>query len=430
MSSFLLPDVGEGLDEARVVRWLAAPGDMVVADQPIAEIETAKAVVEIPVPVGGKVLTLGAAEGDTLAVGAVLATIELDDVPTPSAFGAASPIHDVGSDAVSTASSPHAFEQVADFAGATSKPEVATGRGRAALRPAASPVVRQYARTVGIDLTGMIGTGPNARIRREDVQAAAANAAELARNEPHVNGPAPGEERAAADARSGIPFKGVRREIAKSTTQTWQTVPHIFDWRIANASELLRLRLQLRAARPELASLSVFALLARIAMTALHRHPILNATLDEQAASITMHDHINLGIATAGPTGLVVPVLKDAYACDLAQLADALRRLVQAAQDRRLRPQDLAGGTFTINNLGTLGATFGSPLLRVGESGTAAFGKIQDGVIAQDGQPVVVPTIGVTLCGDHRVLDGADLCSFANTVVELIEHPNLLLAGM
>lgn len=464
---FRLPDVGEGLDEAEIVQWLVERGQRVEADQIVVSVETAKAVVDLPVPVGGTIHTLGAQEGQVVAVGGVLLAVLVGDDHVTGHRTAPEKPDETGHEqtpglarsGVPVPVSPQPAAAEADTVDSSRSETIASAR-----RPLAPPVVRQLARKLGVDLSTVNGTGPSGRITRGDVeQAAHPDPPESATvTSPSLSGPSdsrlsdprlsdpglpmvptvlaspmspvppPTARTRPTDVAAGtrIPFTGVRREVAKSTTSSWQSVPHIFDWRIADVTALLQLRDELRSFRPDLRDLGILPLLVRVAIAALRRHPILNSTLDEERREIVVHDHINLGVATAGPTGLVVPVLPDAGARDLAGLADGIRTLVEAARQRRLRVHDLTGATFTINNLGPLGASFGSPILRIGESGTVAFGKIEDRVVPRDGAPVVAPTMGVTVAGDHRVLDGAELCAFAGTMVELLERPALLVGDL
>ncbi|MEU8246865.1 dihydrolipoamide acetyltransferase family protein [Nonomuraea sp. NPDC048916] len=415
---FKLPDVGEGLEEAEIIEWHVRPGDTVGADQVVVSVETAKSVVELPIPVGGRIATVCGEAGTVVPVGGVLMAVTTD-------------------------------AESADVLGLTVAEDSAPGRGEAttsrarstavlgptaaprALRIKASPLVRRMAKERGVDLDVVTASGPNGRVTRADLERHVAEASATTARPPAD--PAIERKRRTepgGGASSSVPFRGVRARIASVLTESIKTVPHIYDWRTTDVSALLDLKRRLAGMRPEGHRLSLVSLLARITLAGLRRHPILNARLDVVAGRIHIDGVVDLGLAIAGPEGLVVPVVKNAHALTLTELNDELRRLTDGALDRTLPVSDMGRATFTVNNLGPLGADHGSPLLRVGEAGAVAFGAVRDGVVAREGRAVVAPTMGVTVVGDHRVLDGSDLCAFTNTILRFIEEPDLLLTEL
>jgi pyruvate/2-oxoglutarate dehydrogenase complex dihydrolipoamide acyltransferase (E2) component len=387
---FRLPDVGEGTATADILAWHVAEGETVREHDVLVEVQTDKAAVDIPAPASGTVARHGAAEGESLAVGAVLAVIE-------TAGGEAAPVAAAG-DAPAEAG-----REEAPMAAAGDAPVGAAGAPADAVsaRPLASPATRALARELGVDLRAVSGSGPHGRITREDVEAASTRSP-----------PASGQT---------VPLRGLRRAIARSLTEAWRTVPHITDYREADATALLRLRDQGLAPTP---------VLIKLAATALARHPYVNASIDLEREEITLHANVDVGVATATAEGLVVPVVRDATNRSIDEIAGEVKRLTERAQANRLRSEDLAGGTFTVNNYGTLGIWLGTPIVVPPQVANLGIGAIRDQVVAVDGQPVVRSTVALAVSADHRVLDGHTLAAFVTDVVELMEQPTRLLGGL
>jgi pyruvate/2-oxoglutarate dehydrogenase complex dihydrolipoamide acyltransferase (E2) component len=389
---FRLPDVGEGIAGAEILEWLVAEGDRVEEHQDIVQIQTDKAVVEVPSPATGVVARLCAAEGDTVEVGAPLVVIDAAGEATPPAPPQV---------AVSREASP----QVA-----------ASGEAP----PLAAPSTRRLAREMGVDLNGVDGTGPGGRIRPEDVERAAES----------PGGERPGVGEAATP--EVLPLRGTRRTIAQTLTKAWLEVPRVIDYREVDATALQRSRAALQRRARERGdealakALTPAPLIVRAAVQAATNHPYVNASIDMQAETITLHRHYNVGIAAAGPDGLTVPVIHDADKRGLADLAREIASLAQAARERRLKPDQLAGATLTVNNFGSLGTWLGTPIVRPPEVVNVGAGAIRDRVVAVDGEPVVRPTLVLCVAADHRVLDGDTLAAYVTEVAALLEDPVLL----
>lgn len=360
---FTFPDVGEGIDGGELVEWHVSEGQLVSEDDPMADVQTDKATVTIPCPTTGRVLELRFEVGDVVPVGAVMAVFEVQD-GRPQAM-------------------PH-------------RPSATSPA-----RPQASPAVRRRAAELGIDLAEVRGSGPRGRIELADL-----------------------ESRVGGDL--NIPLRGVRRAIARTMTEAWRTIPHIIDYREADATELLRWCARLRETAPDdtlRRALTVTPLLLRIAVTALRHHPYLNASIDMEREQITLHRSCHVGIATAAPDGLVVPVLRDADAKSVWELAHEVAELTAAARERRLRPEQLSRGTFTLNNYGALGVWLGTPIIRPGEVANLGVGRVQERAAVRDGKVVVAPVVALSVSADHRVLDGHTLAAFVSDVIALIENP-------
>jgi pyruvate dehydrogenase E2 component (dihydrolipoamide acetyltransferase) len=375
---FRLPDVGEGMATAEILEWLVAEGDRVTEHQDLVQIQTDKAVVEIPSPATGVVTKLCAAVGDTVDVGALIVVIEAQsdatpDRPTTPAPPRAAPVEEA------------------------SPPEAAEGEAPPVAAPTlAAPSTRRLARDLGVDLHGLQGTGPEGRIVPDDVERVAEGR---------------GEERQG----EVVPLRGTRRVIAHTLTRAWREVPRIIDYREVDATALLALRARL--------ALTPAPLIVRAAVIAARDHPYVNASVDLERETITLHRHYHVGIAAAGPDGLTVPVVHDADRLTLAELADEITALAQAARAGRLRPEQLAGATLTVNNFGSLGTWLGTPIVRPPEVLNLGVGAIRDRVVAVDGAPVVRPTLVLSVAADHRVLDGDTLAAYVTRVASLLEDP-------
>ncbi|TMM02498.1 MAG: 2-oxo acid dehydrogenase subunit E2 [Actinobacteria bacterium] len=373
---FRFPDVGEGIDAGELIEWYVSEGQVVREDEPMADVQTDKATVTIPCPTSGRVLELRVKVGELVPVGTVMAVFEPERAAEPPAV---------------SSGSAHA---------ATPKPPRAAPAATPKA-PLASPAVRKRASELGIDLAAVEGSGPGGRIELEDLG--------------HPGSPA-----------RLVPLRGVRRTIARTMTEAWRTIPHIIDYREVDATALIRWRDQMRdrADGERLRrALTITPLLVRVAAEGLRRHPCVNASIDMEREEIALHGEYNIGIATAAPDGLLVPVVRNADAKQLFDLALEVAELTTAARERRLRPEQLAGGTFTLNNYGPLGVWLGTPIIKPGEVANLGVGRVQDRPVALDGQVAVRPIVTLAVAGDHRVLDGHTLGAFVSDVVAMIEDP-------
>ena len=443
---FRLPDVFEGTAEAEIVEWKVAVGDDVREDQPLVDVETDKAVVTIPCPTDGVVLKLSAEPGEMLPVGGLLAVFGDrseaveggGDAPMEKPVSAAYPTREsaglAGAPAAAEAGPARARDPerapVAGDGAMLGPPTAAAAAAAAVGRPLAAPAVRKLARERGIDLGALPGSGPGGRIVREDVLAAGAAPA-AGRGEA-----APAGVPEAPRADEVVPLRGLRRTIARNMTQSWQTVPHIVDFREVDATALIETRRDLRgraeaSGDEELAAaLTLMPLLAKIAATAALRHPGVNSSLDMEREEITRHGAVHLSVATSTPDGLLIPVVRDADRKSISTIAREVAVLVEAARARRLGREQLTGGTLTVNNYGSLGSPLSTPIIAPGQSANLGFGRLQERPVVRDGEIVVGPVLGLSCSGDHRVLDGADLAAYVNDVCAAIENPVLLLAEL
>ncbi len=407
---FLLPDIGSGLQEGEIVAWNVKVGDTVTSDGVLCEVETEKAVVEIPVPFDGVVLALGAVEGESIAVGEMLVVIGEESelgtqvVPTTTDLSAdAAPSVDVGPESSGVA--------------ATRPDEVAPVAGVAlTTRPRAMPLVRKLAKARGVDLGDIVGTGVGGRITRSDVEAATegAPAATASPEAPPVAVHAESERR---------PMSKMRRTIAAHMTAQWQQVPHITGNTDADAGRFLAAR---RALGERINRKVPFdALIIAAVIPALKQFPEMNATVDE--ADLVVHHRYDIGVAVGTEGGLMVPVVRDADRYSLADLIDVVADLAARALERKLTPDEMGGQTFTISNIGPVGADHATQIIPAGTTAIASFGRIRETAVVRNGQLAVGSMMAISGTFDHRAVDGVPAMRFLRTVVAAIEEPALML---
>ncbi|MEV0429009.1 dihydrolipoamide acetyltransferase family protein [Micromonospora sp. NPDC050495] len=470
---FLLPDLGEGLSEAEIVEWRVAVGDVVTVDQTVVEVETAKAVVDVPCPYAGRVVALHGAAGEVRPVGQPLITIapldgEAGDDPHATyreeeRAGSGNVLIGYGTGhggsgrrrrrpRLALASEPGAGtaaggtrEQPAP-AGVAAPTAAAANRRDATGRPAAgdagvpaqagpagaalviSPIVRRLARERGVDLASLRGTGPGGVIRRADVEAAlvapAARLAAVPDAPPAHVGLAP-----AADGDVVIPLTGIRKVIADKLSRSRREIPEVTIWVDVDATGLLATRAAINAATPD-APVSILALLARICLSGLRRYPQLNAHVDTEGQRIVQSAGVHLGIAAQTDRGLVVPVLRDAQRLTTRELAAALAETTAAARAGTLPPARLTGGTFTLNNYGVFGVDGSTPIINHPEAALLGVGRIVDKPWVVDGQLAVRKVTQLSLTFDHRVCDGGVAGGFLRHVADCVEQPALLVANV
>jgi pyruvate dehydrogenase E2 component (dihydrolipoamide acetyltransferase) len=409
---FRLPDVGEGIDAAELLEWKVAVGDAIREDDPLADVETDKAIVSLPSPATGTVAELRYEPGDRVPVHEVFAVIATE----------------VGADAERVAAAPPPAEVVPPRSVAA--PVVGPGAAAGVLdRPLASPATRRRARERGIDLRNVVGTGPHGRIRSEDLDRAAPAAATATPGFAAAGAPGPARET------TTIPLRGIRRTIAHRLTEAWQTIPHITDYREVDASRLveartaLRDRILKRGDEPLAKAMTYTPLIVKAVCQALAENPYANASVDIERDEITLHGAIHVGVATSAPDGLMVPVLHDADHLTLAEIAGRITELAAAARERRLAPDQLRGGTITVNNFGALGTWLGTPIIQPPQVVNLGIGRMERRPVVRGDEIVIRPILPLSASGDHRVLDGDTLAAFVNRVMELLEEPVLLLEG-
>ncbi|MFD4396814.1 dihydrolipoamide acetyltransferase family protein [Kitasatospora sp. NPDC058478] len=424
---FRLPDLGEGLTGAEVVRWLVEVGEVIAVDQPVVEVETAKAVVEVPCPYGGVVTARYGEEGEEIAVGAPLVTVAV--APADGASLLAEAAAGMLAEAAAEVERPLVGYGVAEpgkggrrrrVGGAVpvAVPVVVAApalvvRTVPGVVPVISPLVRRLAREQGVDLAALSGSGPDGLIMRADVERAVAVKAAA------PTAPAP-------VAREGVvPLRGLRKAVAEKLSRSHREIPAVTCWVDTDATELMLLRRQLNADPGP--KVSVLALLARICTVALARFPELNSIMTEDGSGIIRHSAVHLGFAAQGERGLVVPVVRDAHARTTEQLGEELGRLTEAARDGSLTPAELTGGTFTLNNYGVFGVDGSTPILNHPEAAMLGVGRIVAKPWVHEGELAVREVVQLSFTFDHRVCDGGTAGGFLRFVADCVERPGTLL---
>ena len=446
-TDFRLPDLGEGLPEAELVQWLVAEGDTVTLNQTIAEVETAKAVVELPSPYAGVVSALHAAAGDVVEVGSVLISFDIPgqetEAPEPEAKPAEvateeqnAPEEKAQPNLVGYGAAPRSSgrPQRRERSGARPPVGVDTAVLEAAPhdvipthepiealreRPRSTPPVRKLAKELGVDLALVEASGPTGLITRADVESFAARIEVLER-------PAPAQERAVdgADRTTRVPIRGVRKHTADAMVRSAFTAPHVTTFHTVDVTATSELIASLRADRSlDGHRIGVMAVAAKAVCLALMRHPSLNSRWDADAAEIVQHHYVNLGIAAATERGLVVPNIRDAEAMTLVELADEIGRLAEVARAGKTAPSQMSGGTFSITNVGVFGVDAGTPILNPGEAGILALGAVRRQPWEYRGEIALRDVMTLSLSFDHRLVDGEQGAKFLRDVADILREP-------
>ena len=459
LREFKLPDVGEGLTEADIVAWHVKPGEAVEDGQIIVEIETAKAVVELPCPWDGTVARLLAEEGQTVDVGVPIIAVEVGApdsaerapvsaaVPAESTAAAESvPEDEAGAHSVlvgygvktsattrrarrTAAGRPETAEVPTAAEVPVEPPEVPAEPGvAAAARVLAKPPVRKLAKDLGISLAELAGSGPDGSITRDDVQRAAA-ADTGVRSAGSGNGSRTATMATVPGGEERIPIRGVRKHMAAAMVSSAFTVPHVTEFLQVDVTETMSALRRVRELA-EFAELKVSPLLfaARALLIAVARHPLVNSSWDAAAEEIVVKHYVNLGIAVAAERGLIVPNIKRADALSLPELARSLQALTETGRAGKATPADLTGGTITITNGGVFGVDAGTPILTPGETAILAFGQVKDTPWVVDGQLAVRKACTLSLSFDHRIVDGELGSAVLRDIGAMLEDPVRMLA--
>ncbi len=464
---FILPDLGEGLTEAEIVAWLVAPGDEVAIDQPVVELESAKSVVQLPTPFAGVVESMGGEVGEVIHAGSVLMTlaavgaevepvaaespaVETADAEVPAAEPASE-----GSGAVligygtkqSTvtkrrATAPARFGRRPAAGGGSSAPRTASGGSRldASRRsPVVSPIVRRIAREHGFDASQLDGSGPDHLVMRRDVESfisdelgataapAATSTVPVAPAPAQAATPAPTSPQAGEGDRR-VPLDRTSRAAAAHFSRSRREIPEATVWMDVDATELLAARRQLQEATGE--RYGVTALVARFVVAGLRKHPSLNSSFDAEREELVLHAAVNLGLAAQTPRGLLVPVVHGAERMSLRELRDAIGARSEQAVAGAFPPAALTGGTFTLNNYGTLGVDGSAAIINHPEAAMLGIGRLVERPWVVDGELAVRTVTELTISFDHRVCDGAEAAAFLTFVARCIERPVSVLAEL
>jgi len=411
---FKFPDIGEGLTEGEIVRWLVKEGDEIKEGQPLVEVETDKALAEIPSPKTGVILKILAKEKEIVKVGQVIVVFgEKGETlaappPRPKSVGVVGELEEAPEEAPSVV--------------AKAEPVKTALVSEHAL---ATPVVRALAKELGVDINKVQGTGLEGRVLEKDVRQFVEGKEKPVQE---VKKPTKVKKYDLYGYVERIPLKGVRRSIAKAMVKSKYTAPHVTAMDEADVTALWKIReKEKKAAEKKETKLTILPFIIKAVIAGLSEHPYLNASLDDENEEIILKKYFNIGVATDTTEGLMVPVVKNAKDKSILQLAEELTRLAAKARDRTIDLADLKGGTFTISNYGALGGIYATPIINYPEVAILGVGKIKDTPVVRNGKLVVRKILSLSLSFDHRVVDGGEGARFLNTVITRLEDPDLIL---
>ncbi|MSQ89865.1 MAG: 2-oxo acid dehydrogenase subunit E2 [Phycisphaerales bacterium] len=436
-SHFLLPDLGEGLVEAELIRWLVKAGETVKESQPMAEMQTDKALVEVPSPWAGTITELCGKEGDIIKVAAVLVRYTASTVTTKSATVAAvasapppacvsgqvaAAVKGASEDQGTVVGSMQGTLSVSTrFARRESEHEVV----KVAAKALATPAVRRIARELSIDINTVGGTGRGGRVTATDV-ASSASAPKTGSASGFVARAVPAPAKLPPVDKDGvsqrIPFRGMRRKIAEALARSVQTAVHFTAMDEADVTQLDIKRREYSRVIGEKMSMLPFVMIA--VCRALRTFPSLNANVDDAANEILIKGVINLGVAVDTDSGLMVPVIRDADRLSAVELGKSIRTLASKCKDRSISREESLGGTFTISNVGSYGGMFATPIINYPEVAILAAGRARERVLVKDGKFYAGLVLPLSISCDHRVVDGAESVRFLNEVIRLLENPH------
>ncbi len=447
MFSFKLPDIGEGVQEGEIVRWLKAEGDAVDEDEPFVEVMTDKATVELTSPRQGTIGKLYFAEGDIAHVGQVIADIDDGGNSGGAPAAAAEAKVEVAEKAPAEEKEEKTLFELPKESAKASKRIARRGAGGApaavsvpqvpqvpaGYKATAAPAVRRFAREQDVDINQVLGTGPNGRVVREDIELfLAGGAAAPAAAAGEAVGPAfdySGVKYSLhPDLEERVPLRGLRRTISKAMARSMYTAPHFTYVAELDADKLVELR---TASKPHAeargVAMTYLPFIVKAAVAALKQHPDVNVALDENAQEIVKKSYYNIGIATATDAGLIVPVVHDADKKNMFDIAAEIADLSERTRNMKAKPEELSGSTFTITSLGKIGGVLATPIINYPEVAIMGIHELKQVPVVKDGQIVIGWRMNLSFSFDHRIVDGYNGALFANTLIRYLENPSLLL---
>ncbi len=431
-----LPELGEGVMEGELIKWLVKPGDTVKPDQPVAEIMTDKATVEVPSPIAGTVKELKFKAGDVIAVEKVILTLEGEGTtaqatavtkPTPTQTATATPAKAITTPNYATTNTTTPFSG-AQLDASTIQPPVAD------FKTLATPSTRRLAREMNVDINALSGSGLAGRVTREDVLASGGGLETY-------SSPSNGTYKTPAIPKSGpvaatetderVPLRGIRKKIAENMQMAKHIIPHFTLMDEAEVTELVALRDSLKSEAEALGTKITYLPFVMKALIATCRQfPMFNASIDDAAAEIVYKKHFNIGFAADTPNGLVVPVIKNANHKTILEISREILDLAKRARDGKLKPEEMKGATITVTNIGSVGGTYATPIINHPEVAILGMYKISDRLVLNDGKVSSVKVMNFTITADHRLIDGAVAANFLKAFITKIQKPGMLLLEM
>ncbi|WP_436663841.1 dihydrolipoamide acetyltransferase family protein [Alicyclobacillus acidoterrestris] len=420
-----LPELGEGLHEGRISKWLVKPGDKIEEDDAIAEVENDKSLVELPSPVSGTVKELKVSEGTTSVVGDILMIIEVEG-DVPAAAQAAKAEHDA-----SNAPAPAAQAQQPAQAAPASAAASASVKS-SAHDVLATPGVRKYAREQGIDITNVTGTGNHGKVTKEDIDKFVAGGdqtvAAAATDTAETAAPTRVTQISGEEVEERVPLPMIRQAIAKAMVKSAYTAPHVTLIDEVDVTELVKLRKEIKPLAAERGTkITYLPFIVKAMIAALRQSPQLNSTLDEEKQELVLKHYYHIGIATDTDRGLLVPVVRHADKKNMWAIADEINDLATRGRAGKLAPNEMRGSTISITNIGSAGGLYFTPIINYPEVAILGVGRITEKPVIRDGEFAVGQMMSLSLSFDHRVIDGALGQRFMNDIKRLLENPRLLL---
>ena len=421
IKDFVLPDIGEGIVECELVKWLIREGDLIAEDQPVAEVMTDKALVEIPAPHSGRVSKLYYQEGETARVHSPLFAVEMeaegsdsgrDENEAPAGGGMQTQEQ--------TAAAPETSAESVDSGAGGGTPPSEGAIRRSAKRIPASPAVRRMVRELNLDLADIPGSGKDGRVLKEDIVRFR-----------QQGGKTPAESRgAAASGEVRVePIRGVQAVMARRMAEAASTIPHFTYGDEVDITDLVALRETLKAhAEKEGVRLTLMPFIMKALALAVQAYPLLNSQVDDNCTEIRYQPHCNIGVAVDTPSGLIVPNVKQVERLSIMAIARELERLTSAAREGRVNQEDLRGGTISISNIGALGGTYASPIISKPEVAIVALGRMQRlPRFDADGVVVARNVMHISWSGDHRIIDGGTMARFSNLWKDYLQSPSAMM---
>nr|BFD65817.1 dihydrolipoyllysine-residue acetyltransferase [Bdellovibrio sp. HAGR004] len=426
-----LPELGEGVTEGELVKWLIKPGDSVKADQAIAEVLTDKATVEVPTPVAGLVKELKFKAGEVVKVGSTMITLEsaggAASAPAPAA-PSAGPVQPAPAHSAATAAKAAPAATASTSAGIF--PPVADSK------VLATPATRRLAREMGVDINSLTGTGLAGRVTREDVMASGGGAAPAAaKSAPAAAGsisiPKPSYQGPAGAAEERVPLIGIRKKIAENMQRSKHVIPHFTIMDEAKVDAMVALREGLKDhAEKNGTKITYLPIVMKALIATIREFPMFNASIDDAAGEIVYKKYFNLGFAADTPNGLVVPVIKNADQKSILEISKEILDLSKRARDGKLKPDEMKGATITVTNIGSIGGTYATPVINHPEVAILGMYKIDEKVVLKNGQVSAIKVMNYSMTADHRLIDGAVAARFLAAFIGRIENPGKLLVEL
>jgi pyruvate dehydrogenase E2 component (dihydrolipoamide acetyltransferase) len=448
-TEFKFPDVGEGISEGVIVKWLVEEGDTIKEDQNVAEVETDKAVVELPAPAGGKVLSINFEQGETVKVGEVLMTIGSDEEQKEKPDGKKSPKKKADKEKTEKEKPDRESEEKQkkkfdkkkektekepdkpDKIRQKKKPDKREEKGKE--RILAAPATRKLARELDINLSSVDGSGPAGRITRDDVETAVKGQKRKEDKKEAETGK-PESSKLSLEVSGDeerVRLSGIRKTIAERLSYSWRNIPQACGMDYADVTKLVDVRQREKEVFEKRdIKLTFLPFILKACAIALRKYPQFNANFDEEKMEIIFKRKLNIGIAVDTDEGLMVPVIKDIERKSVGEIAKEIEELAESARNRKISPKQMEGGTFSLTNIGSIGGMYSFPIVNPPEIAIIGVHRIKDLPLVLDGKIVPRKVLGLSLSFDHRVVDGAAATRFMNTIIKHLEDPNLLLVDM